>query len=131
MQTSGQTDGERIHVAIVEDDDMLREALALGLDEGRYRVTSHGNARAALRAFDEEEVPDVIVLDLMLPEMDGWAFRKAQKQSGRLQHVPVVVVSSMPESARPIDAQARLRKPVDTQELEDAVQRVLTTRRVV
>jgi CheY-like chemotaxis protein len=83
MQTSGQTDGERIHVAIVEDDDMLREALALGLDEGRYRVTSHGNARAALRAFDEEEVPDVIVLDLMLPEMDGWAFRKAQKPRSR------------------------------------------------
>ena len=53
------------------------------------------------------------LLDLMMPRMDGWAFRQAQLRDKKLKDIPVVVLSAVSEIGKPIKADEILRKPVD------------------
>jgi CheY-like chemotaxis protein len=71
-----------------------------------------------------ERLPDLILLDFMMPVMDGWAFLAAQQSDAVLAQVPVVVVSaSVPEHVHTVGAKAHLHKPFALQELFDVVDR--------
>ena len=107
-------------VALIENDDLLREAIGLALDKERYEIVGYARADAALESFKGSTLPDVIVLDLRLPGMDGRMFRAAQRAQPRLRAIPVVVVSTMPESVRAIEADVHLAKPVGKEQLEAA-----------
>ena len=65
-----------------------------------------------LKSLAEQSLPDLILLDLMMPNMNGWQFREAQLRDPRLAAIPVVVLSATGERSRPIDAARILRKPV-------------------
>ncbi len=80
-------------ILVIDDDPALREALAELLEDAGYDVVQ---ARNGLEGLDEASAhrPDLILLDLMMPAMNGWQFRAAQKQDAALADVPVFVLSA-------------------------------------
>lgn len=115
-----------MYVLIVDDDIGIRELLAQVLeDEAFMSVTCFDGADALeyLRAADT--LPCTILLDLMMPRMDGWAFRQAQLQDAALATIPVVVLSARPDLAaqgRALGVANVLSKPIDLMRLITVVQ---------
>ncbi|MBS2031497.1 MAG: response regulator [Deltaproteobacteria bacterium] len=117
----------KAQVLVVEDDpdvaDMLTELLGL---EG-YRVLQAREGREALAMLRGGALPDVILLDLMMPEMNGWQFRQAQLADERFANVPVVVLSAdtlTREKALALGASVGLRKPVDIERLLEVLESI-------
>ena len=113
-------------VLVVEDDATTRKALALVLQDEGYAVTGVANGHEALLQLRQPPLPDLILLDLMMPVMNGWEFRKQQIQDPGLKSIPVLIVSSdagVPQKAAALGARDYLIKPVDFDELLAAVQR--------
>jgi DNA-binding response OmpR family regulator len=105
-------------VFIVEDDVDTREMLGRFLELEGYQVESAPNGKAALELLDAGSPACVILLDLMMPVMDGWQFRHEQTQHAALADIPVIVVSAAGQDRiKHIDADAYLSKPVDLDEL--------------
>jgi CheY-like chemotaxis protein len=83
------------HIMLVEDDFAIRETVADVLQGEGFEVTCAANGAEALRRLgDGSAQPGLILLDLMMPVMDGWAFRSAQRQDPRISSIPVVLVST-------------------------------------
>lgn len=106
-----------ITVMVVDDERDPRESVCEWLTAKGYAVVparDGADALRQLRAADGHK-PDVILLDLMMPVMNGWQFRKAQSNDPELSKIPVVVVTAAGarEQIPAIDADAWLAKPVD------------------
>ena len=114
--------GAKLTVLIVEDDPDALEALGDLLDSHGYAVSSARNGAEALELLGRSALPNLIVLDLLMPTMDGWEFRRRQKNDPRIAHIPVVVVSAS-SAAKPIDADSILRKPVNIDRLLETIAR--------
>jgi signal transduction histidine kinase len=113
-------------ILLVEDDRSIRDALQGLLEEEGYGITTAENGRQALEMLKSSAVPDLIVLDLRMPVMDGWQFRAAQKNDPSFASIPVIALSADGSAkAEAIDAQAYLRKPVSMDALLDAIVRIL------
>ncbi len=80
-------------VLIVDDDDLLRRGIRQGLEKEGWRVSEAANGRAGLERLAQAP-PDVIVLDLVMPEMDGFAFCDALRNSPAWRRIPVVVITA-------------------------------------
>ena len=118
--------GNKSRVFLIEDDPAIRESLVGILEDEGYEVSSAENGQDALRRLHTERAPDIIVLDLRMPVMDGWEFRAIQKDDPRLGRIPVVAMSAdRSPQAVTISAQAYLRKPLDVDELLRAIERIL------
>jgi signal transduction histidine kinase len=114
------------HIAIIDDDDEVRDALEHLLRDVGYQVVGYDRADRALVELEAAEATDLIVLDLRLPGMNGWNFRIEQKKRSKLREVPVIALSADASPyAKAIDADAYLTKPVDFSELEAVIGRVL------
>ena len=101
-------------VLIVEDDDELRQMMAQMLRLAGFQAATVANGREALDYLHKTAKPDVILLDLMMPVMDGWEFRRRQQADPTLATVPVIVLSALdPVRAASVDAVATLKKPLD------------------
>lgn len=101
-------------VLIVEDDQDLREMMAQLLSLEGFRAASVANGREALDYLQDAETPRLILLDLMMPVMDGWEFRRLQQADPALRSVPVIVLSALDQArATGLDATAFLKKPLD------------------
>ena len=104
----------------------IRTALQGILEDEGYAVTTAENGRQALERLRSTTAPDLIVLDLRMPVMDGWEFRAAQKSDPALARIPVLAVSADGSAkAAAIDAEAYLRKPLSTDALLNAISRIL------
>lgn len=119
---------KRRRVLVVEDDAALRSLVAtLLVDEG-YEVRPVQNGREALDMLQDWQA-DAIVLDLMMPVMDGWAFRAAQRElPADLSAIPIIVLSSAREArsqAVTLGAAAAIQKPFDLNDLIATVRGVL------
>lgn len=105
-------------VLIVEDDADLREMIAHLLTLEGLEAASVANGREALDYLRRSDTPNVILLDLMMPVMDGWEFRREQRADPALAQVPVVVLSALDGSrASDVRADAVLKKPLDFDKL--------------
>jgi CheY-like chemotaxis protein len=105
-------------ILIVEDDIDTREMLGRFLELEGYRVETAENGKRALERLGSGVEACVILLDLMMPVMDGWQFRQEQTRNAELAGIPVIVVSAAGrERIQKIDADAYLSKPVDLEEL--------------
>jgi CheY-like chemotaxis protein len=83
-------------IFVVEDHEFAREALATLLSTMGYDVIEASNGREALATLSKGARPDLILLDLMMPVMDGWEFMKRQRRDWRLCTIPTIVVSGVP-----------------------------------
>jgi CheY-like chemotaxis protein len=111
-------------VLIVEDDADLREMMAQLLVLEGFTVQAVANGREALDYLYRADRPDVILLDLMMPVMDGWEFRRRQLGDSTLSRVPVVVLSALDAARVPdLPGVAFLKKPLDFDRLIDLVRR--------
>jgi CheY-like chemotaxis protein len=100
-------------VLIVEDDPDLREMMATLLDLEGFETSAAANGAVALAMLDRDV--DAIVLDLMMPVMDGWEFRRRQLALPAAARIPVIVVSAVDlhRHGAPASCAAQLPKPVD------------------
>ena len=109
-------------VLIVEDDEDLRDMMAQMLTIEGFDAATAANGREALEYLHSTGKPNVILLDLMMPVMDGWEFRRRQKADPELEAVPVIVLSALdPPRAATVDADAFLKKPLDFDRLLELV----------
>jgi signal transduction histidine kinase len=116
-------------VLIVDDEQDIREIFETVLRYDGYEVLSAGDGQQAMDLLRRGARPDAILLDLMMPQMDGWQFRVAQKQDPMLAAIPVIAVSAdRTAKAAAIDANAYLAKPVDVNALLLALDRLLLAR---
>jgi CheY-like chemotaxis protein len=104
-------------ILIVDDDEGIREVLAESLELEGYRVQVCVNGADALARLRDGARPDLILLDLMMPVMDGWQFRREQLADARLAQIPVVVITAAGTLREQIDARHVLRKPFDLVDL--------------
>jgi CheY-like chemotaxis protein len=117
-------------VLIVEDDALTRRALSIILQGKGYRVQTAANGQAALEQLRAGPRPCLILLDLVMPVLDGMGFRAAQRSDPAVADIPVVVVSGVPGGrgqAAVLQSADYFDKPVDTDALLDAVRRLCPT----
>jgi CheY-like chemotaxis protein len=109
-------------VLIVEDDEDLRDMMAQMLTIEGFHTSTVANGREALAYLRAAPKPDVILLDLMMPVMDGWEFRRQQQADPEIAGVPVIVLSALDAArAATVDASAFLKKPLDFDRLLELV----------
>lgn len=113
-------------VLVVEDDAALRSVIETALKDEGYEVVACSNGADALDVLKQHPV-DAILLDLAMPVMDGYEFRRAQLRRREIRNVPVLVLSAGTRlSTLPpaFDAAAVLAKPFDVGTLLDVVGRL-------
>jgi CheY-like chemotaxis protein len=114
------TGGKPSLVLLVEDDVDLRETTAMLLEDEGYQVAAVENGLEALNHLLDGPLPGVILLDMLMPVMNGWEFRAHQQRDPRLAAIPVVVITAsrdhLPSALFP-EGSAVLRKPFVLEEL--------------
>jgi two-component system KDP operon response regulator KdpE len=123
--------GERLKILIVEDDDDARYGLRVRLSASGYEPITAPNALYA-RRLAPRELPDIVLLDLGLPDADGMTLLRELRQHPSLEAVPIVVVSA--REARLSEAAtleqgafAFLQKPVENRVLQDTIARAVAS----
>jgi CheY-like chemotaxis protein len=110
---------------VVDDDPDLRLVVTSVLERQGYRVLSAENGAAALDLLARaDELPHLILLDMMMPVMNGWAFCAARDQDPNLARIPVVLFSAHAEidaETEALHAVASLQKPLRAPQLVEAV----------
>lgn len=115
-----------VDVLIVEDSANIRDAMAALLGLRGYQVQVAGNGEEALALLHDGPLPGIILMDLMMPVMDGWAFLEAKERDPGIAAIPVVVNSTV-STFRPLRNRralvAVLEKPVDMEQLLGVLER--------
>lgn len=120
------------HVLVVEDDDDIRNAVAEVLEEAGFVTSLATHGAEALESLRSGKVPDLILLYLMMPVMDGFEFRANQAREEAWANIPVVVMSADGNIAvkkERAGSAAYLRKPLDIYELVAVVERLISETR--
>lgn len=112
----------RREVLVIDDDPDIRAALKDVLELSGYGVVAFAGAREALGWLEHGAQPTAIILDLMMPGMNGWEFRAELEARPELSHVPVLVLTGARTDVD-LRVDAQLTKPVDLQVLLDEVER--------
>ena len=111
------------HILVVEDDKTLRESLSDALTLEGYDVISAENGEAALRLLRGGARPCLILLDLMMPIMDGWTFRRTLLGDPALADIPVIVMTAAGANrAADVPAELIIHKPLHMDEVVEIVQ---------
>jgi CheY-like chemotaxis protein len=118
-------------VLVVEDDNDLRESLSQALRDHGFTVTPVSNGQQALDVLHAGTRPSVILLDLMMPVLNGWELRDALKEDPSLARIPQLVISAYMDEAEqhvlalpPDDC---IRKPFHMRVLLEAIERHCTS----
>jgi len=117
-------------VLVVDDDDTLREMVAAVLADEGYAVQTARHGAEAL-SIVRQTPPDAILLDLMMPVMNGQQFLEEFRSSRAGDHIPVAVMSALHTAAglaKDMGANGCLAKPFDLDELLAQVQTLLSSR---
>src|SRR5947209_5611957 len=105
-------------IMVIDDDESVRSTLTDLLRDAAYRVRAVADGREALAYLSAEELPDLILLDLMMPIVDGWTFRAEQLMNPRLASIPVIVITAVPSERHNADLGVEVvRKPFDPRAL--------------
>jgi excisionase family DNA binding protein len=125
------TAGKQV-VLIVDDDEQLREFVRVNLEMDGYLVREAGSAQAGLAAL-QDEPPDLVLLDVMMPEVDGFEMLRTMQERHGLGSVPVIMFSGKVDEetagrAAQEGAQAFIGKPFDPQALIESTKQLLSRR---
>jgi CheY-like chemotaxis protein len=117
------------HVLVVEDDRDIRESVVEVLQDAGYTVTSAADGREALDVIAAASPrPDLVLLDLMMPVMNGFQFRQEQLKREELAAIPVLVVTADANArikAESLGVAGFVQKPLKIQPLLDQIERLL------
>jgi len=123
----------RPHILVVEDDRDLRDTLREVLEETGYSVASAKDGLDALaQLLSSARRPDLILLDLQMPNMDGFEFRDEQLKLAEIAHIPVAVLTSDSEGrnkAAALNSAAYLSKPLKLLQLLTVIPQVIAQHR--
>ncbi|MGH7913633.1 MAG: response regulator [Candidatus Binataceae bacterium] len=114
-------------ILIVDDEIGILEVLESILDDAGFKVISAINGKEALTRL-QETIPDLVIVDFMMPLLDGEGVIKAMRANDRLRAIPVILASALPERAvrqRCITYQSFLRKPFKIERLMEEICRLL------
>lgn len=103
-------------ILVVEDEDSVRDSIAELLELDGYTVVAARHGQEALDALAGGAQPNLIVLDLMMPVLNGWEFREAQRSSPDIAGIPVLLLSGaggLDAEAAALGAAAYIEKPFD------------------
>ena len=127
LERSGSAASAGPLVLIVDDDERLRQYVRANLELEGYSVREAGSAEDGLAAL-EEQAPDLILLDVMMPQVDGWEMlRRVQERHG-IGSIPVIMFSGKVESASEAEARGAhgfIGKPFDPQQLIESTKQLL------
>ena len=116
-------------VLFVEDDEMMRASLTFALESAGFKVVQAADGSQALAALAGEP-PDLLVLDLVLPDMDGWEILRRVRGAEEIPRFPVLVITGLEgvsaEEALRLGADEFLAKPVSPHVFVDTVLRLLS-----
>ena len=113
-------------ILVVEDDTSIRELLVELLESEGYSVASAVNGLEGIRYLQSNENPHLILIDLMMPVMDGYSFRTEQLKNSEWSKIPVVVMSAeanAKEKMKNFGITAFLSKPVELDTILKTVER--------
>jgi CheY-like chemotaxis protein len=114
-------------VLVVEDEPDIREAIQCVLESEGFEVHCAPNGKEALSMLKSMLTPDVILLDILMPIMNGREFRTAQMNTDGIEKIPVLVMSADNNPAKKIGEEglAVIKKPLDADDLISAVKRAV------
>ena len=120
-------DVDRKRVLVIDDDLPLRGMLAAALRQHGFQVLLAGDGAEGQRALNIHH-PDVVLLDLAMPDVNGWDFLQRLQETGHLGKVPIIVVSAHlrvdPQAILQMGVRAILPKPFNLPELIDLIEHV-------
>ena len=114
-------------VVVIDDELLIRKSLTKVLKARGYRVESAANGVDALRRLERPPTPALILLDIMLPYMDGLEFRAVQRATRAIADIPVIVITAVgvqPAVAKELELQRPFFKPLDLPQLLAAIDQV-------
>ena len=116
-------------VLVADDDPDIRSLVTVRLEKSGYEVVAAGDGEQALAAA-LERAPDLALLDVMMPKLDGYEVTERLRQEEATRHLPVILLTARVQEtdiARGVEAGADdyVKKPFSTSELRDRVQAVL------
>jgi CheY-like chemotaxis protein len=113
-------------VLLVEDDHETREQLAFLIERRGCRVRTAADGAQALRALAHPPLPSLVILDLMMPVMDGWQTRAALSANPTWAAIPVILLSGLEDvedQVRALEAAGCLTKPIELEALDAVLDR--------
>jgi CheY-like chemotaxis protein len=113
-------------VLVVEDEPDIRDAIAEALSSEGYAVLVATDGKRALDCLRDGAITNVIVLDMMMPVMDGWQFLAEKQADPVLARIPVIVTSAAPQRL-PQGATTLMRKPFELGRLLDTIAELART----
>jgi CheY-like chemotaxis protein len=123
------TEHRPAHILVVEDDRDIRDSVVEILEDEGYTVSDAAGGQEALeRLASGSTKPNLILLDLMMPGMNGFQFRQKQLESVEFGGIPVIVItadSTAQDRSGPLKAAAFLRKPIKIQPLLNTIKQTL------
>jgi CheY-like chemotaxis protein len=109
-------------ILIVEDDQDIRDILELTLKVEGYEVLTAINGAEAFKVLSDSPMPCLILLDLMMPVMDGWTFAQKIENDPSLADIPIVLVTAYSEKAKSVKRALRIiPKPINFDDLISTV----------
>ncbi len=129
------TETAKPRILVVEDDPDLRTIVRLQLSSCGYEIAEACNGAEGFQAI-QAEIPDCVILDLMMPVMDGFGFLKRARSVMSLQNVPILILTASEDERNRVrgfqyQADAYMSKPYDLQELTEEVQRLCALQKQV
>lgn len=104
-------------ILVIEDDQAIRDTLRMLLEMEGYFVVAANDGAEGLRALKTMDAPCLVLLDLMMPVMNGWEFIEAKGKDGHIATIPVLVTSAVADKADPTTVAGIIKKPIDIDSL--------------
>jgi CheY-like chemotaxis protein len=109
------------NILVIEDNKEIQDSLKVALEVEGYNVFTADNGKEGLEALNKMPTPCVILLDLMMPVMNGWEFVDEISKDIMLSSIPVVVVSAFGDKKGTPKTEGYIQKPVDLDALLNTV----------
>lgn len=114
-----------INILIIEDDNAIRNAMSSVLELEGYSTGLASNGKQAMDMIKAGHLPDIILLDMMMPIMSGWDFLDFVRANSKTSQIPIIVVSAYAESAKSVRPQAVVPKPVRVNSLLETIELIV------
>lgn len=121
MESQNQNEQPEKSILVVDDDEGIREILQMAFMTEGYSVTTAANGKEALDILSQSPHYGLILLDLMMPKMNGWEFVEAFQKTSHPQ-IPIILMTAYTDRVKNIDVKEVISKPMDFEALLRRVQ---------